>query len=95
MYFLEIILFCCYLVNLNGKKALDHAEKLYLIPYIGNIIHRTDKFEILGEVLKIRERNKKLSKSCDKTYNYPKGPCLKSRFSGTSSLNINDDRVIY
>ena len=56
-----------------GKKALDHAEKLYLIPYIGNIIHRTDKFGMLGEVLKIRERNKKLSKSCDKTYNYPKG----------------------
>ena len=73
MYFLEIILFCCCLVNLNGKKALDHAEKLYLIPYIGNIIHRTDKFEILGEVLKIREKNEKLSKSCDKTYNYPKG----------------------
>jgi len=56
-----------------GKKALDHAEKLYLIPYIGNIIHRTDKFGMLGEVLKIRERNKKLSKSCD-NLQLSKGP---------------------
>ena len=34
---------------------------------------RTDKFGMLVEVLKIREKKKKLTDSCTETYNSPTG----------------------
>jgi len=65
------------LVAINPKaywtKPVEHAEKLKTIPYIGNMTFRTDKFGMLVEVLKIREKKKKLTDSCTETYNSPTG----------------------
>lgn len=54
-----------------GEKALEYGQKINETDFNGNVIYQMDKFGMLGEVLKIRNKNKKISKSCTETYNYP------------------------
>jgi hypothetical protein len=54
-----------------GHNALEYEENLRKIPFVGNLIYKTDKFGMFGEILKMREKKEKLSQSCRKAYNYP------------------------
>lgn len=55
-----------------GDKALEYREKIYEIGYIGNVSEKMDKFGMFGEILNMRKKKEKLSKSYEKTYNYPR-----------------------
>lgn len=54
-----------------GDKALEYGEKINETKFIDNVSYMMDKFGMLGEILKMREKKEKLKVSCDKKYNFP------------------------
>ncbi len=55
-----------------GERAVKQGERiLSLKSFKGNIINGFDKYGMLSELLKMREKRKKLSQSCSKKYNHP------------------------
>jgi hypothetical protein len=55
-----------------GDKALEYGQKINETEFTGNVSYQIDKFEMLDELLKMRDKKAKLSKSMDDTYNFPK-----------------------
>lgn len=54
-----------------GDEALEYGKKIDETGFIGNMSHQMDKFGMLGEVLKIRDKYAKISKSMDEKHDIP------------------------
>ncbi|MGI0033119.1 MAG: hypothetical protein ACRD97_07600 [Nitrososphaeraceae archaeon] len=55
-----------------GEKAVKKSYRISRLKnFTGNIVYQNDKFEMFAKILKMRERKKNLSDSCDDTYNKP------------------------
>lgn len=56
-----------------GEEAVKEGDRISrLESFTGNIIYRSNKYGMLAEILKMREKKKKLSSSCRATYNNPR-----------------------
>jgi Phage integrase family. len=63
-----------------GRQALKLGDKISETEtgFIGNISDQIDKFGMLNEILKKRDKNNKLKKSCYDKYNYPQSSLIAS-----------------